>query len=156
MHRHTGWLCLLFGIAVLMTGCTTEPLDRSGISGSITVPNTNPAAIRSAALPAFARYGYSPGRGSTAQSLAFQRPSSQFGARLLDTPATTTNLGVRLQLLPLPHNNDFRLLVQVNRIDIRQPAGTAADTKSVRLWMSQFESILREIRANAANAGAVR
>lgn len=139
-----------------MTGCATDPVDRSGISGSITVPNTNPEAIRRAALPAFAHYGYSLGRGTTAQSLAFERPSAQFAERLLGTPPTTANLAVRLQLLPLPHNNDFRLLVQVHRIDLRQPTGTTADAKSVHLWMSQFESILREIRANAAHVGPGR
>jgi len=150
MNRLVAWLCLTLGTIVLTTGCTTAPVDRAGISGAITVRNTNPDAIRRAALPAFARYGYSPGRGTTAQALFFERPSAQPGERLLGTPPTTTNLGVRLQLLPMAHDNDFRLVVQVTRVNL---AGPTADSQSMRLWQSQFDSILREIRSQAENVG---
>ena len=155
MTRRIASLLFSIGIFFVLAGCAT-PEEQSGVSGSTTVPDTNPEAIRHAAQPAFARYGYSPGRGTATQSLVFQRPAAQFAERLLGTPPSSANLTVRLQLSPLPHGNDFRLHIQVIRMDIRRPGGPSTDTQSVRLWKNQFESILREIQANAAHAGPGR
>lgn len=146
-------LTAIAGVSMLLSGCATAPVDRSGVSGAITVPDTNPEAITRAARPAFARYGYQPARGTTAQSLFFQRPSAPAGGPLLGNPPPGTTLRVRLQLLPLSGGNDYRLLIQVAQADMRSPSG---DQTSLRLWMSEFNSVLREIRAQAAHAGPSR
>ncbi len=146
-------LLALAGLALLLPGCATAPVDRSGVSGAITVPDTNADAIARAATPAFARYGYQPARGTTPQSLFFQRPAAPAGGRLLGGPSAGTNLRVRLQLLPLSRGNDFRLMIQVAQVDMRS---ATADQTSLRLWMSEFDSVLREIRTRAAHAGPAR
>ena len=50
--------------AVALGGCLTSPVARSGGPGSITVANTTPAAIRTAAVAVFPRYGYTLTRSS--------------------------------------------------------------------------------------------
>jgi hypothetical protein len=149
MNRPIASLVPLLGILILLSGCATEPVDRSGISSSITVPNSNPKAIRLAAQESFSRNGYTLGRGTTALSLFFQRPTAPFAQRLLEAPTPATNFSVRLQIVPLSSADDFRLVAQVAQVDIR----SSGNTQSMRLWKEQFESILREIRASAKDAG---
>ncbi len=140
-------------IALLLAGCLATPVERSGGPGSITVPNTNPHAIFHAAQPVFASYGYTSVRSDFPRSISFERPAGRLGEIAFGGPMQTTSFRVSLDMVRIPGTNDFRLRTQVERVNNANVAGFESSTKMLRLWSSQFNSILRKIKAEAANAG---
>ncbi len=141
-------LCLGF-----FFGCLASPVDRAGGPGSITIKNTNPSAIRDAAIPAFARSGYTLSRSSFPQSLSFDRPAGRTGELMFGSFGQTTTIRVRLQLVPLVGTDDIRIMTQVYRVNNAGVAGFERDTAMMRSWAAQFKPILRQIQSEAANAG---
>jgi hypothetical protein len=147
-------LALLFPLLVVgLSGCLTSPVERSGGPGSITVPNSNPEAIRRAAIAIFPRYGYSPGPGSFPSSMSFQRPSGRTGEVMFGGFNQTTFFRVRIQIIPIAGTSDIRLTTQVYRVTNADQPGFARETAMFRSWSSQFQSILRKIRSQAEDAG---
>lgn len=140
-------------LSFLFFGCLASSVDRSGGPGSITIKNTNPSAIREAAVPAFARSGYTLSRSSFPQSLSFDRPAGRTGELMFGSFGQTTTIRVRLQLVPLVGTNDFRVMTQVLRVNNAGQAGFERDTPMMRSWAAQFKPILRQIQSEAANAG---
>lgn len=141
------------GLVFLLAGCLASPVERSGGPGSITVPNTNPHAIFHAAQPVFASYGFTSVRGAFPRSISFERPAGRVGSFAFGGPMQTTSFRVRVDMVQIPGTNDFRLRTQVDRVNNANVAGFESSTQMLRLWSSQFNSILRKIKAEAANAG---
>lgn len=139
-------------IPLILTGCLTSPVERSGGPGSITVNNTNAEAIRRAANDVFPRYGYTVARGDFPRSLSFERPAGRMGEIMFGSFNQTTTFRVRVQLNPIPGTNDIRLTTQVYRVNNANRAGFERENAMLRSWSSQFNSILRDIRSRAENA----
>lgn len=156
MKRPALFVALAMGLLALLTGCLTTPVERSGGPGSLTVPNSNAASIRTAAQTVFARYGYTQVGGGSPQALSFQRPAGRFGELMFGSHGQQTHFRVDLGILPIPGTNDFRLTTQVNRVNSANRPGFERETQMMRSWSAQFNSILRDIRSKAADAGPAR
>lgn len=141
------------GMILLLAGCMTTPVSQSGGRNAVTVPNSNPAAITAAARTVFARYGYSPGPGNFPASLSFDRPAGSFGHLMFGSYGRTTTFRVRLQIIPLPGTQDFRLVPRISRVGNAGVAGFEDEVPMTSFWSRQFRPILRDIKAAAANAG---
>lgn len=156
MNRPLALLAVL-AAPFLLGGCLTAPVARSGGPGSITVPNTTPDAIRTAALAVFPRYGYSAARSNFPQSLTFDRPAGRTGELMFGGPGQSTSMRARLQLLPIAGTNDIRITTQVLRVTNADRPGFERETPMLlRSWASQFNAILRDIRDQAANTRPAR
>ena len=138
---------------LLLAGCITTPVAESGGRNAVTIPNTNAAAIASAARSVFARYGYSPGPGNFPSSISFDRPAGKFGHLMFGSYGRSTTFRVRLQILPLPGTNDFRIVPRVSRVGNARIAGFEDEVPMTTFWSKQFRPILRDIQAAAADAG---
>ncbi|MBE2203248.1 MAG: hypothetical protein IAE94_02750 [Chthoniobacterales bacterium] len=137
----------------LLAGCLATPVERTGGPGSITVPNTNPQAIVRAAQTVFPGYGYSLSQSNFPTSISFDRPAGRMGTLAFGGWMDTTSIRVRLEMVPISGSNDFRLRTQVYRVNNAGVAGFERDTRMLRVWSAQFNAILRQIKADAANAG---
>jgi len=142
------------GLVVWLAGCLASPVEKSGGPGSITVPNTTPPAILSAAREVFARYGYSPSGGNFPRNIAFERPAGRTGELMFGGFGQTTTIRVQIDLVPLPSSHDIRLMTRVYRVNNAGRAGFESETPMLRVWSSQFNAALREIQMTAANARA--
>lgn len=142
-----------FALILLLAGCLASPVATSGGPGSLTVPNTNPNAIASAARRVFAEYGYSPARGQFPSWIAFERPAGVAGSIAFGGPMRTTSFRVRIEMIPIPGSNDFRLRTHVDRVNNANMAGFEDSTKMMGIWSGQFTPLLRKVRDQAANAG---
>lgn len=140
-------------VALLLAGCLATPVDRSGGPGAITVPNTNPHAIFHAAQPAFASYGYKSVRSDFPRSISFEKPAGRAGSFAFGGPMQTTSFRVRIEMVRIPGTDDFRLRPHVDRVNNANVAGFESSTRMLSLWTSQFSPILRQIKAEASNAG---
>ncbi len=88
--------------------------------------------------------------------MSFQRPAGRVGEAMFGGFNQTTFFRVRIQLTPISGTNDFRLTTQVYRVTNADQPGFARETAMLRSWSSQFNSILRDIRSQAENAGPLR
>jgi len=140
----------------LLGGCLTTPVKKSGGPGSITVPNSNPTAIRNAANFAFSQYGFSPSRQSAPGSLSFDRPAGRMGSIAFSGPMRTTSFRVRIDVVAIPGTNDFRLMPEVDRVTSANIAGFEDSTRMLSVWSGQFKPIMRQIKDRASNAGPGR
>ncbi len=144
---------ILVGLAVLLSGCLVSPVEREGGPGSVTVANTNPGAIERAAVFAFQKAGYSRGPSGFPQWISFDRRSGAFGELMFGSYGRETTFRVRVDMLPIPGTNDFRLVPRVSRVSQAGVVGFERDTKMLGFWAGQFRPIMREIQQEAANAG---
>ena len=148
---------VLPGAALLLAGCLASPVERSGSPGSITIPNTNPAAVAEAARGVLARYGYTPGPSAPPRRITFERASGRTGEIMFGSPVSNTAIRVRLDLVPIAGTRDIRVMPSVSRVRNAGRAGFEDETGMLlRSWSAQFRPALREIKARSANAGPAR
>lgn len=139
---------------LLLAGCLVSPVERSGAPGSITIPNTNPAAVASAARDVFARYGYRPGPSGMPRWISFERPAGRTGEILFGGPLGNTAIRVRLELAPIPGTGDIRVMPGVRSVRNAGRAGFENETPMLlRAWSAQLRPLMREIKSRSANAG---
>lgn len=144
----------LLAIVALLSGCLTAPVADSGNPGAVTVPNTNPSAIVSAAQAVFPNYGYSTGPVNYPDSISFDKPSGAFGKILYGSYGTTTTVRVKLKMVQISSiTNDYRISTSVSRVTDAGEAGFESSTKMMGLWSAEFGPLLKQISAQAANAG---
>ncbi len=145
-------LCATAVLAFLLAGCLFRPVAQSGASGSTTIRNTTPEAIRRAAIPVFARYGYTERRSRFPQSLTFERPAGKLGEFMFGSFSQTTTFRVVVQLVPLPESRDIRLVPSIFRVNNAGVAGFESDTRMLGMWSGQLRPIFSEIDERAAGA----
>jgi hypothetical protein len=145
---------LLVAAILALSGCLATPVERSGGPGSVTISNTNPAAVRAAAVRAFARYGYTPGPSGFPRWITFQRPAGRNGTAAFGGPFTEVAIRVRLDIAPIPGTRDIRVMPSVHRVTSPGRAGFERETPMARLWSSQFRAALQDIQRNATGAGS--
>lgn len=144
----------LLAVAVLaLAGCLASPVERSGGPGSVTIPDTNPSAIRAAAVRAFARYGYEPGPSGFPRWITFQRPAGRTGNAAFGGPFGDAAIRVRLDLAPVPGTRDIRVMPAVYRVTNASRSRFERETPMSRMWSGQFRSALQEIKRTSAGAG---
>jgi hypothetical protein len=145
-------VCVSLAIVCLLTGCLFRPLADSGATGSVTIANTTPDAVRRAAVPVFARHGYIERRSRSPQSLTFERPAGKLGEFAFGSMTQTTSFRVVLQMVPLPGSRDIRIVPSIFRVNNSGVTGFESDTRMLGIWSTQLRPILREIDGRAAGA----
>ncbi len=118
----------------------------------MTIPNSNPRAIRAAAVSAFAIDGYRLVVDDSPRSLSFDRPLTPAEEVLFGSHTRSTTIRVRVDLVPVPQTTDFRLIPQVSRTASTRAAQRETPMLTGR-WATQIRPILLEVRRMAANAG---
>lgn len=144
----------LLACLLLLSGCLTTPVDRSGGPGAVTITNTNPAAIVTAAQAVFPNYGYSLGPTNFPDSVSFDKPGGAFSNLLWGSYMRSVTIRAKLTMTSIPGSNDYRVGVRVSRVTSAGEAGFEDSTRMMSLWSSEFGPILRQIQSQAAGAGA--
>lgn len=145
----------LLAVSLALAGCVLSPVERSGGPGSVTIPNTNPVAIARASRTAFARYGFRQSRSAMPHWIAFDRPAGRTGEIMFGgIHAGDTAIRARLTMIPIAGTHDIRVMPTVLRVTDASSASFARETGMLfRSWSSQLRPVLREIQAQASNAG---
>lgn len=141
-------------MAMAFAGCLFRPMESSGATGSTTVRDTTPEAIRRAAVPVFARHGYAERGSRFPSSLTFERPAGKVGEFFFGSFSQTTTFRVVLQLVPLAESRDIRIIPGIYRVNRTGVAGFESDTRMLGMWSSQMRPIFREIDERATGAAS--
>jgi len=147
-------LLAAFAAIVALSGCLVSPVSSSGGPGSITVTNSNPEAIISAARVVFSEYGYTPGPANFPRSISFDKSAGAFGRLLYGSYGTTTTIRVTMNIVPIPETNDYRLSTRLQRVTDAGVAGFEDSTSMAGLWSAEFGPILRKVRDHAEGRGS--
>ncbi|MEO6054143.1 MAG: hypothetical protein ABIP97_09040 [Chthoniobacterales bacterium] len=143
----------LLAMTLLFGGCLVTPVAKTGGPGAITIMNTNPTAIISAAQNIFPNYGYTPGPVSYPDSISFDKPAGGFDKALYGSYGVSTSLRVRITMLQLQGTNNYRVSTRVLRVSDAGEVGFESSQKMLGLWSGQFGPLLKQVNAQAANAG---
>jgi hypothetical protein len=120
--------------------------------GSVTVNNTNVMAIITAAQSVFAAKGYSVGPGAYPQSISFEKPAGGFGKLMYGSYGVTTTVRVQISITQLSGNN-YQLTPKVYRVSDAGQAGFESSNRMLGLFSAEFGPLLKQVQAQAANAG---
>jgi hypothetical protein len=144
---------LLFLIPLLLTGCLTTPISSSGGPGSITVKNSNPTAIISAAQEVFPDYGYSPHGGNGVSSVSFDKDSNKLANVLWGSYDCPQTIRVKIRIVQVPETNDYRISPKVFTVSDKGEAGFESKRALIGLWGAEFGPLLKKVAAKASGAG---
>ena len=136
-------------LTTLLTGCLTSS---PGGMGSVTVNNTNVMAIVTAAQSVFAAKGYSVGPGGYPQAISFEKPAGAFGKLMYGSYGVTTTVRVQITITQLAGNN-YQLTPKVYRVSDAGQAGFESSQRMLGLFSGEFGPLLKQVQAQAANAG---
>lgn len=139
---------LLALACVLLSGCATTPVAKTGTT---TATNTNPYAIVSAAQSVFANSGYSAGPTDFPNSVSFDKPSGALGKIMYGSYDQTTTTRCTMTITQIPGSNDYRLGARASTVQDAGEAGFESGRPIV--FDNQFNPLLRQIAAQASNAG---
>ncbi|TSA37264.1 MAG: hypothetical protein D4R65_01050 [Verrucomicrobiaceae bacterium] len=142
-------------VASLVSGCLVSPVERSGGPGSVTVTNSNPSAIMTAAQDVFPGAGYQVGPVSFPNSISFDKGSSKFANIMWGSYGNPQTIRVRVNITRIPGTNDFRLSPKAYSVSSAGEAGFEDARPLMSLWASQFGPLLRQVAAQAGGAGAM-
>lgn len=143
----------LAALALVLSGCLVSPVERSGGLGSVTVSNSNPAAIIAAAQDVFLRSGYRATRVRYPHSVTFEKPSSQFANIMWGSFSRPQTVRAKLQIVPIPGTPDFRLSVRLYSVTSAGVAGFEDARRISGLWAAEFRPMLGRVASQADNAG---
>ena len=146
-------LTLLFVSSAFLAGCLTTPVDQSGGPGSVTVTNSNPAAIIAAAQNVFPNYGYTPGFGNGVSSIVFDKNSNKLANVLWGSYGCKQTIRVKVKIIPIPGTNNYRISPKVYTVSDAGEAGFESKRALMGLWGSEFGPLLRQVSQQASGAG---
>lgn len=140
---------------ILLSGCLTTPVEKSGGIGSVTVSNSNPSAIIAAAQHVFPQYGYSPAFGGDGiSSVSFDKNSNQLANVLWGSYGDPQTIRVKVKIVPIPGTSDYRISPKVYTVSDRGEAGFESKRPLIGLWGSEFGPLLKKVAAEASGPGA--
>ena len=138
---------------LLMAGCLTTPVDKSGGPGSVTVTNSNPAAIVAAAQSVFPNYGYTPGLGNGISSVVFDKNSNKLANVLWGSYGCKQTIRVKVKIVQIPGTNNYRISPKVYTVSDAGEAGFESKRALMGLWGSEFGPLLKQVSQKASGAG---
>ena len=139
--------------ALLLTGCLTAPVEKSGGPGSVTVSNSNPGAIIAAAHRVFPQYGYTSVFGGGDQSVSFDKNSNKLANVMWGSYGDPQTIRVKVKIVPIPGTNDYRISPNVYTVSDAGEAGFESNRPLIGLWSSEFGPLLKKVAAKASGAG---
>jgi hypothetical protein len=90
-------LALLF-----LAGCLSSPISSSGGIGAVTVKNTSPDRVISAAQTVFAGRGYTLSDSNYPESISFDKPAGGFGNAMWGSYGAPQSIRVKIQMVAIP------------------------------------------------------
>jgi hypothetical protein len=149
------YLSALFAAATLvLAGCLTTHVEKSGGMGSVTVTNSNPTAIVTAAQSVFPNYGYTPAFGNDISSVSFDKNSNQLANVLWGSYGDPQMIRVEVKITPIPGTNNYRISPKVYTVSDAGVAGFQSKRPLIGLWNAEFEPLLKKVAAQASGAGS--
>lgn len=121
----------------------------------MTVTNSNPSAIMTAAQNVFPAAGYQVGPVNFPNSISFDKGSSRFANIMWGSYGNPQTIRVRLNISQIPGTNDFRLSPRAYSVSSAGEAGFEDARPLMSLWAAEFGPLLRQIAAQAGGAGAM-
>jgi len=152
MKRLTPTLSLF---ALLLAGCLTTPVSKSGGIGSVTVTNSNPSAIISAAQSVFPDYGYTPAFGNGINSVSFDKNSNKLANVLWGSYGDPQTIRVKVKIVQIPGTNDYRISPKVYTISNEGETGFQSKRPLMGLWNAEFGPLLKKVAAQASGRGPI-
>lgn len=140
-------------VALLLAGCLTTPVSKSGGIGSVTVTNSNPSAIISAAQSVFPDYGYTPAFGNGINSVSFDKNSNKLANVLWGSYGDPQTIRVRVKIVQIPATNDYRISPKVYTISDEGETGFESKRPLMGLWNAEFGPLLKKVAAQASGCG---
>jgi len=148
-------LLLAASFVSLVSGCLVSPVSKSGGPGSITVTNSNPAAIIAAAQAVFPQAGYQVGPANYPDSISFDKGSSRFANIMWGSYGDPQTIRVRVNISQIPGTNDYRLSPKVFSVSNAGEAGFDDPRPLMGLWSAEFGPLLKQVASQAGGAGAM-
>jgi hypothetical protein len=157
MRRMKSVLSLLSVAAFvcLVSGCLVSPVATSGGLGSVTVTNSNPAAISTAAQAVFAQSGYQIGPANFPDSISFDKGTNCFANVMWGSYGDPQTIRVRVNISQVPGTNDYRLSPKVFSVSDAGEAGFDDARPLMGLWSAEFGPLLKQVAAQAGGAGGM-
>ena len=148
-------LAAMLILSLNLTGCLVTPVEKSGGMGSVTVTNSNPQEIFTAAQNVFSQYGYSFSNSHYPTSLSFDRDSNKFANVMWGSYGNPQTIRVKVSIIPIPGSNNYRLSPKVFTVSSAGEAGFESKRPLVGLWNSQFGPLLQRVSTQASGAGSL-
>ena len=139
----------------LAAGCLVSPVARSGGLGSVTVTNSNPAAIVAAAQGVFAQSGYQIGPANFPDSVSFDKGTSCFANVMWGSYGNPQTIRVRVSISQVPGTNDYRLSPKVFSVSDAGEAGFDDARPLMGMWSAEFGPLLKQVASQAGGAGGI-
>lgn len=139
--------------SLLFAGCLTQPVSSSGGLGSVTVKNSNPSAIISAAQDVFPNYGYTPHGGNGVSSVSFDKDSNKMANVLWGSYDCPQTIRVKVRIVQIPGSNDYRISPQVYTVSDKGEAGFESKRALAGVWGAEFGPLLKKVASQAGGAG---
>lgn len=146
-------LPIFAGLTLLLTGCLTTPVEKSGGLGSVTVTNSNPTAIIAAAQNVFPQYGYTLSGSHYPSSVSFNKDSDMTANVMWGSYGQPQTIHVKLSIIPIPGSKNYRLSPKVYTVTSQGEAGFESKRPLIGLWNSQFKPLLEQVSTQASGAG---
>ena len=146
-------LTALAASVAILSGCLVSPVSNSGGIGSVTVKNSNPTAIVSAAQTVFSQSGYQLGPSNFPYSISFDKGSSRFANVMWGSFGNPQTIRARINISQVPGTNDYRLAPRVFSVSSAGEAGFEDSRPLMGVWSAEFGPLLRQVAAQAGGAG---
>jgi hypothetical protein len=147
-------LCGITLFIILLAGCLTAPVEKSGGIGSVTVTNSNPSAIIAAAQSVFPNYGYSPAFDNDINSVSFDKNSNQLANVLWGSYGDPQTIRAKVIITPIPGTNNYRISPKVYTVSDAGVAGFQSKRPLIGLWNAEFGPLLKKVAAQSSGAGS--
>lgn len=143
---------LAASLAVLfLAGCLSSPISSSGGIGAVTVKNTSPDRVISAAQTVFAGRGYTLSESNYPESISFDKPSGGFGNAMWGSCGAPQSIRVKIQMVAIPMTSDIRLEPRVYSVTDAGEAGFDSQRPLMGLWNAEFAPMLKQVASLAGN-----
>jgi hypothetical protein len=139
-------LALLF-----LAGCLSSPISSSGGIGAVTVKNTLPDRVISAAQTVFSGRGYTLSESNYPESISFDKPAGGFGNAMWGSYGAPQSIRVKIQMVAIPMTSDIRLVPRVYRVTDAGEAGFDSQRPLMGLWNAEFGPMLKQVASLAGN-----
>lgn len=144
---------LLAILTLALGGCLTTPVSSSGGMGTVTVKNSNPAAIIAAAQSVFPNYGYTPTFGAGVDSISFDKNSNKLANVLWGSYDDPQTIRVKVKIIQIPGTNDYRISPKVYTISDEGESGFESKRPLMGLWNAEFGPLLKKVASQSSGAG---
>jgi hypothetical protein len=146
---------LAVAVCFCVSGCLVSPVSTSGGIGSVTVVNSNPAAIVAAAQTVFPQAGYGLGPTDFPDSISFDKGSNRFANVMWGSYGNPQTIRVRVNILPIAGTANYRLVPKVFSVSDAGEAGFDSERPLMGLWSGEFGPLLKQVASVAGGAGGM-